>query len=115
MPKICVPYDSTKRATSALPSTETPPFVCIPAAARSWYPGDELMGDPGGPPAEPRSALWMMSPSGSPSTKLIVRTRRDERRSKARGVVTSGTRPWMAAPITVNICASRLKSNSRGT
>ena len=115
MPKICVPYDSARRATSALPSTETPCFVCMPAATRSWYPGELPMGVPGGPSAVARSALWMISPSGSPSTKLIVRTRREESFSNARGVVTSGTRPLMAAPINVSICDSRSKSNSRGT
>mmetsp|Transcript_4977 Transcript_4977/g.21142 ORF Transcript_4977/g.21142 Transcript_4977/m.21142 type:complete len:321 (-) Transcript_4977:874-1836(-) len=115
IPKICVPYDSQRRATSALPSTETPPLVCMPAAARSWKPGDELMGEPGGPPAVALKARWMMSPSGSPSTKLIVSTRRAERFGNALGVVTSGTRPLIAAPITVNMEASRWKSNSNGT
>ena len=96
------------------PLMRVPFFVSIPAAAFCWNPAPELIGSPS-PPFAARNARWIISPRDSPSTKLIVSTFFVDKLSIALGVVISGHLPSIALPITVNMLASRVKSNSNGT
>ena len=106
--KICTPNVSMSLPISAPPSTALPPLVLIAAAALAENPDADDVPDA-------VRARWMIVPRLSPSTNVIVTTRPVQSSGIAFGVSTSGTLPWMASPMSVSICASRLKSNSSGT